>query len=319
VRILGAADLEAYLGELRRRRLSRSLVERAGRVLPSLFSHLSENAVRDLRAVSEAHLVSWSRALAQKKTRQGGPLSLTTQVLYLAAVRRFFAWMVKRRRILVDPAKGLVMTAPDSLPRLVLTEAQARRLMSAPGPVNPRWWAGAVERRNRALVETLYATGLRLSEIARLEVADLDLLEGTLLVRNGKGQRDRMVPVTGRAAVALDEYVRDARPLIARDHRQQALFLAWTGARLSPVTIGVIVRAKGEAAGIRQRISPHVLRHTCATHLLRGGADVRHVQELLGHRSIDSTVRYTRVAIRDLVAMIERAHPRERAWRRRRG
>jgi integrase/recombinase XerD len=252
-----------------------------------------------------------ARALAQQKTRLGGPLSLTTRVLYLAAVRRFFAWMTKPRRILVDPAKGLVMTAPDSLPRLVLTEAQARRFMSGPGPVNPRWWAG--------LVETLYATGLRLSEIARLDVGDLDLLEGILLVRNGKGQRDRMVLVTGHAAVALDEYVRDARPLIARDHRQQALFLARTGARLSSVSIGVIVRAKGEAAGIQKRISPHVLRHTCATRLLRGGADVRHVQELLGHRSIDSTVRYTRVAIRDLVAMIERTHPRERASRRRRG
>ena len=317
MRTLGAAELEAYLGELRSRRFSPSLIERAGQVLPRCLSHLRENGVRDLRAVSEVDLLGWARALARTKSRRGKCPSLATQVLYLAAVRRFFAWLTKRGKILLDPAVRLLVREPDRLPRPVLSEAQARRLVSAPARVNPRWWAPPVEKRDRAILELLYATGLRLSECARLDVADLDLFEGRLVVRDGKGHRDRVVPVTGRAALALDGYARDARPLLAREPREQALFLACSGARLERITIQRMVRLKAQAAGIRERVTPHVLRHCCATHLLRGGADVRYVQELLGHRSIDSTVRYTRVVIADLVAMLERAHPRERAWRRR--
>jgi integrase/recombinase XerD len=312
VRIRGDAEVEAFLAELRARRVSKSLLERTGHVLPRLLSHLRERKIHDLRAVTEADLVGWVNALARQTTRLGKPPSLTTQALYLRVVRSFFSWLLRRGRILQDPAKGLRPPKVDALPRVVLTEAQVRRLVCAPAPPNPRWWAKGVERRDRAILELLYGTGLRLAECARLDVSDLDLLERRLFVRNGKGHRDRVVPVPGRAAVAMDGYLGDVRPAFLRELREQALFLAWTGARLSPVTIRVIVRARARAAGIQGPVSPHVLRHSCATHLLRGGADVRHVQELLGHRSIESTVRYTRVAIRDLHAMIETAHPRER-------
>ncbi len=311
------AEVAAFLAELRARRLSTSLLDRAERVLLCLLSHLGEKR-RDLGAVTEADLASWARMLSRQTTHYGRQPTLTTQALYLAVVRRFFAWLSRQGRILQDPAKELKLPRPDSLPRVVLTETQARRLVSAPAAVNPRWWAEGVEKRDHAILELLYGTGLRLGECARLDVSDLSLLERRLFVRDGKGHRDRVVPVTGRTLVALDSYSRDVRPLFAREPREQALFLSWTGARLSPITIRVIVRAKARAAGIGPSVSPHVLRHSCATHLLRGGADLRYVQELLGHRSIETTTRYTRVAIADLAAVIARAHPRERAWARRR-
>jgi len=149
-------------------------------------------------------------------------------------------------------------------------------------------------------------------------VLDVNLLHGTLWVLNGKGRKDRIVPITGVAAVAIDTYLRVARPCFLRDARQGGLFLTSSGKRLSTVAIDQLIRKHAKAAAIPHVVSAHTLRHACATHLLQGGADVRHVQELLGHRSIHTTARYTRVVLKDLRRVLEKAHPRERTWRRRR-
>jgi site-specific recombinase XerD len=131
-------------------------------------------------------------------------------------------------------------------------------------------------------------------------------------------QKDRVVPIPARALLALDVYLRDARPAFVQDRRMPALFTSWRGERLKPVTLAAVLKRRAQAARLPFSLSPHVLRHTCATHLLRGGADVRHVQELLGHARIESTARYTRVAPSDLAKLLERSHPRERDWSRRR-
>ena len=228
MRIRADAEVEAFLTELRARRVSTSLLDRTERVLPRLLSHLREEGRRSLSAVTEADLASWARVLSRQTTRYGKNPTLTTQALYLAVVRRFFAWLFRQGRTLQDPAKELKLPRPDSLPRVVLTETQARRLMSAPAAVNPRWWAEAVEKRDHAILELLYGTGLRLGECARLDVSDLNLLERRLFVRDGKGHRDRVVPVTGRTLVALDSYSRDVRPLFTREPRERGLF-SWRG------------------------------------------------------------------------------------------
>jgi integrase/recombinase XerD len=170
-----------------------------------------------------------------------------------------------------------------------------------------------IGKRDRAVLELLYGTGLRVGEASRLDVPDLDLREGVLLVRNGKGRKDRVVPVPGRAAAALDVYLLEARPDLARLY-DPALFLSTFGVRLGAPGMRLMIKKHGRAIGAR--LTPHTLRHTCATHLLRGGADIRHVQELLGHRSLATTALYTRVAIADLRAVIARSHPRESDWRR---
>ena len=169
--------------------------------------------------------------------------------------------------------------------------------------------------RDRAILETLYGTGIRVGEAARADVSDLDVREGVLLVRSRKGRKDRIVPVQGRAAVALGTYLAEACPELLK-RPDAALFVSRHGARLSIVGRRAAVRRHGEAIGLR--ISPHTLRHTCATHLLRGRADIRHVQELLGHRSLTTTALYARVVVDDLREVLERTHPRRSAARARR-
>jgi integrase/recombinase XerD len=313
---MGAA-LDAYLAELERRRYSSSLLARARHVLPRFFSHLRERGVSDLRAVTEAHVEGHARLYAQRKTRYGRPPTLTTRALNLSMLRRFFAFLERRRWILLDPARQITLPRPDTLPRVVLSQSQAQRLMGIAYRFNGRWWWPHVETRDHAILELLYGTGIRLGECVRLDVADVDLLEEQLLVRNGKGRKDRVVPIPHRALLALDAYLRDARPAFLKDPREAALFVTWEGKRLTPITLRVMVQRRARAAKLPLVVSPHVLRHSCATHLLRGGADVRHVQEILGHAEIDSTMRYTRVAVADLAQVLERSHPREREWARR--
>jgi integrase/recombinase XerD len=301
----GAADLGAllrsYVEDLRVRRYSVSSIEKAHFELPRLIHHLEENGVRAARNVTEEHLAAYARHLERHRTRRGTPLAPASRASALGTMRRFFAFLASRGHLLHDPAQAIPLPRRTRLPRGILTESQARRLVAAPFP------GSRIGKRDRAILETLYGTGIRLGEAVRADVSDLDLREGVLLVRSGKGKKDRVVPVEGRAAVALGIYLTDARPELLK-HMDAALFLSRHGGRLSMVGLHAMVKRHGQAIGVH--VSPHVLRHTCATHLLRGGADIRHVQELLGHRSLATTALYTRVAIEDLRQVLARAHPR---------
>lgn len=165
--------------------------------------------------------------------------------------------------------------------------------------------------RNRAILEMLYGTGVRLSECCRIDLTDVDLGQGLLLVRDGKGRKDRVVPLAGRAAFMLDNYLREARPELMQSPRENALFLNRYGTRIGKTMIDYVVHRSAKAAGIKGAVSPHILRHSFATHLLQRGAHLREVQELLGHKSLESTAVYTRVFINDLRAVLDRAHPRK--------
>jgi len=294
------------------RRYSASVARQARRVLPRFFRFLRARKVRDLRAATEADIVAYARQLQKDKGPTGTLLAAETQRAYLMQVRRLFAFLERRGAILQNPSLDLAMPRVEKLPRVVLTQAQVRELVAAPSAATP------TGKRNRAILELLYGTGIRVTECARLETRDVDLARGTLFIRLGKGKKDRIVPVMGRAAAALDLYLREARPQLVRDTTQQAVFLSKTGGgALSPGAIELLVRESAKAAGIPVRVSPHALRHSFATHLIQGGADVRHVQELLGHSSLSSTAIYTRVAPMDLQSVIRKSHPRERIWRRR--
>ncbi|HYU38392.1 MAG TPA: tyrosine-type recombinase/integrase, partial [Acidimicrobiia bacterium] len=168
----------------------------------------------------------------------------------------------------------------------------------------------------RAIVETLYATGVRISELVGLDRRDVDLEDGLVRVL-GKGGKERIVPVGRSARDALSLYLDQARPELVRDRRRargdaEAVFLNARGGRLSRQSCWKIVRTAGERAGLGGRLSPHVLRHSCATHMLDRGADIRVVQELLGHASLSTTQVYTKVSPERLRAVYEAAHPRAR-------
>jgi integrase/recombinase XerD len=302
--------LEAHVQDLRVRRFSRTVENHARLVLPRLFAHLGKQGVRDVRAVTAAHVTSYARSLLRYTTRYGRPLALASRVSFLRAVKRFFAFLAKRRIVLSDPARELTLPNVQRLPRVVLSEAAVARLVAAPAADT------VIGKRDRAILEVFYGTGIRLGECQRLDLVDYDPAQKTLWIRNGKGKKDRVVPVPTRAASALDLYLSDARPEQLRHGRETALFLSKSGARLSKDLITLMIRKHARAAGIGVPISAHALRHSCATHLLKGGADIRHIQKLLGHSQLASTAIYTQVEISDLRQVLKRSHPREQRRRR---
>jgi len=305
--------LAAYLHELRVRNYGLSSREQAAHVLPRFFAFVSERRVGDVRAVTEEHALAWAKHLQTRTNRHGDPLSPHTRRSYLVLLQRFFRFLDRRGLILANPMLDVAMPQVSKLPRVVLSRSQALRLIETPSSFTP------VGKRDRALIELLYGTGLRVSECARLELRDVDLGKGTLFVRQGKGKKDRVVPFAGQAAAALDLYLREGRPAFTKSAREQALFLSSTsGKAMGSGTIQLVVREHARAAGLKVPVTPHILRHTYATHLIQGGADVRHVQKLLGHSCLQSTTIYTRVFPKDLAKMVEKAHPRERPYNRRR-
>jgi integrase/recombinase XerD len=306
----GAAEVlfRAHIEDLRVRGLAEASMGAARYVVPRLLSHLMEQGVHDLRTVKEEHVIAFARELATRPTKRGGAIALSTQRTYLGAVRRFFCFLVREEVLLEEPSRGLVLPRTERLPRLIPSESQVARLMAAP-PADT-----ALGLRDRAILELLYGTGLRLSECSRLDLMDVDLAAMTLLVRNGKGKKDRLLPIPARAGEALDAYLRRARSLLSRDPRERALFLSRDATRLTRTAIQLAVKWHGIGAGL-PALSPHALRHACGTHLVRGGADLRHVQELLGHERIQTTAIYTSLDLSDLRTALEKCHPRERGLR----
>ena len=228
----------------------------------------------------------------------------------LVAVRSFHRFCVEEGFLAADPSEEVgAPRVPEGIPK-ALTEAEVESLLNAVIGDTPR------AMRDRAIVETLYATGVRISELVGLDRRDVDLDDGLLRVM-GKGSKERIVPVGRTARDALGLYLARARPELVRSDRRsrgdgEAVFLNARGGRLSRQSCWKIVRTTGERAGLVGRLSPHVLRHSCATHMLDRGADIRVVQELLGHASLSTTQVYTKVSPERLRAVYEAAHPRAR-------
>jgi len=303
--------LEGLIAHLNARWYSKALVKHMRTMMRRFFAYLRTQRVRDLRAVTEAHVEGFARHIATvKSAATGRHYTVSTQRTQLYVVRRFFAYLERQRVIMTDPSLNLPVPSWKKLPSAVPNRRQIERLIGVPDT------STVFGKRDRAILEVLYGAAIRVGECERLDVKDLDLAHGRLFIRTGKGRKDRVVPVVGRAAAALDEYLRASRPVLVTDPSEPALFLARRGRRYDVKHIQALVRNNAKAAGLDIRVTPHTLRHGCATHLLQGGADVRHVQKLLGHSSIESTAVYTKVAATDLSAAVSRAHPRERQWKR---
>ena len=302
----------AFVEDLKARWYSASLLKHARIMLARFFVHLRKKRLRDIRSVTEAVVFAYARELGSVKSAVTGKLySHSTQRTHLYLVQRLFRFLLRRGVVLQDPSLNPVLPSWTRLPKAVLNQRHAERLMTNPDPFTSRG------RRDRAILELLYGTAVRVGECERLDLKDVDLARGLVMVRSGKGRKDRVVPIVGRAAAAVDLYLREARARMLKDPREQALFLSNRGQRLNVHRIQDLVRGNAKAAGLDIRVTPHTLRHGCATHLLQGGADVRHVQKLLGHASVQTTAVYTHVVPGDLARAVERSHPRERLWKNR--
>lgn len=246
-------------------------------------------------------------AAPEEPAAAGGRLSTSTQHARLSALRSFFGFLAREGKLLVDPAASLVLPKKRrSLPRSLLTPKEALKLVESIETKTP------MGHRDRSVVEVLYATGIRNAELRGLTLADFDAEAGTLFVRAGKGGKDRVLPLGPVVTAIVSDYVQLARPKLAKRSGVTSLFVSNHGWPLWPASIVRIVDLAARRAGLQKTVRPHRLRHACATHMLQGGADVRHIQRLLGHSSLSTTEVYTRVEIGDLKAVHKRFHPRER-------
>ena len=287
--------LESFVDHLGfERGLSARTLEAYGRDLARFLAFLSESGVSEPTAVEAGHLRDYTFRL--KDDGLAPPSIRRAQ----STLRTYFAFLVGEGIVEHDPTERL--ESPRTWRRLpdVLTRDEAARLVEAPSPDDPLFW------RDRAMLEVLYGSGLRVTELVELPRTGVDLDEGLLLVF-GKGAKERIVPLGGPAARTLDRYLRDVRPELERGRGKGRVFLTVRGRPVSRQTVWSLVRTSARAVGIERSVSPHTLRHTFATHLLEGGADLASVQELLGHADIATTQIYTHVD-RTYLAEVHRTH-----------
>jgi integrase/recombinase XerD len=222
----------------------------------------------------------------------------------LATLRRYFRWARRCGRIQTDPCLDIVSAKQPSRMPKTLSEAQVEALLKAPPVHTDRGL------RDRAMVELLYATGLRVSELVNVGVLDLSLSDGVVRVIQGKGGKDRLVPLGAEAAHWLDRYIKESRPTLLGPRTSAALFVTSRAQAMTRQSFWLIIKKYAVIAGVRAPLSPHVLRHAFATHLLNHGADLRVVQLLLGHADISTTQIYTHVARERLKSLHAQHHPR---------
>lgn len=296
---------DLYLESLGARNYSEET--RAGRQ-NALNHFLAWAAERDLTKAGEITrpvLESYQRWL-WKLVRPGGRrLGWSTQRNRLGVLRDWFRWLTRQNVLLHNPASELELPRPEKrLPKGALTLAQMGALLALPNVADP------LGIRDRAMLEVFYSTGLRRFELCRLDLADYQAERRTLTVRRGKGHKDRVVPIGARAIAWVERYLREVRPRLCLDTRETAMFLTGYGGPFNPDVVSRMVRDWLESLGLKG--SCHLLRHTCATHMLEGGADIRFIQQLLGHAKLDTTAIYAEVSILQLQEVHRRCHPSAR-------
>jgi integrase/recombinase XerD len=302
-----AREAERYLDHLTvERGLSTHTLAAYRRDLRRYVAFLSKRDVARADAVEESAVRSFVASLsASTHGPEGRPYRATSVARALSAVRSFHRFLVREGVTDRDPAAAVVQPRlPRSLPHPIPVE-EIRRLLDAPDPATP----GGL--RDRAILELLYGSGLRISELTGLDVDDLELDAGSVRVL-GKGGKEREVPLGSYAREAVDAYLTRGRPALASAATRGALFLNARGGRLSRQSCARLLGRYVRLAGIERRVTLHSLRHSFATHLLEGGADVRVVQELLGHASVATTQIYTLVTSQHLRDVYDRSHPRAR-------
>jgi len=296
--------VDDYLGWMLMTNHSEKTVEFREEVFGYLIGWCEERGVRNACDVTKPLLERYQRHLYHLKKRDGNPLSFRTQYARLVPVKSLFKWLCRCNRLLFDPASGIELPKWDKrLPRHVLTASEAESVLDQANA------ATSLGLRDRALLETLYSTGMRRAELTNLRLYDIDRERGTIMVRQGKGKKDRMLPIGERALAWIEKYLAESRPLLASPPDDGRLWLNAIGEPLIPSGVGEIVRNYVTAADIGKLGSCHMFRHTCATLMLEGGADIRYIQAMLGHASLETTEIYTQVSIRKLKEIHRATHP----------
>lgn len=294
------AHVDGFLSHLAvERGYSKNTLEAYSRDLVRFLDYLDKEGIQSWEQVHPGHIQLYIVELSKSGV---SPRSI---VRYLAAVRSLFRYLLREKVVSKNPTAIIPSPrSPRPLPK-AMSRAEVEALLRAVEGNSP----SAI--RDKALVELLYGTGIRVSELVGLNLDGVNMITGTLLVR-GKGDKERIVPMGEYAIEALEHYIKTARPRLCKGRSTKALFLNRSGKRMSRQSVWKMLKACATKAGIPRAISPHMLRHSFATHMLEGGADLRAIQELLGHSDISTTQVYTHVARSRLKEIHKRYHPRGR-------
>lgn len=255
--------------------------------------------------VTKPILERYQRYLYYYRKKDGGPLSFVTQGGQLASIRSWFKWLTRQNHLLYNPASEIELPKVGRrLPKNILTKSEAEQVINQPNTLTPE---GV---RDRAILETFYSTGMRRMELIHLRLYDIDSDRGTVLIEQGKGRKDRVIPIGDRALHWIARYVNEVRPiLLVGDSGGDTLFLENSGRPFRRNAITWMVGGYVKQADIGKKGSCHLFRHTMATLMLEGGADVRYIQAMLGHVKLETTMIYTQVSIRQLKRVHELTHP----------
>ena len=303
-----AALLEKHLEDLAVRNYSEYTVKNRRVHIGFFLDWCNERGITEPVEVTRTVLESYQRHVFHYRKKNGEPLSFTGQHDRLVPLRVWFRWMARQHHILHNPASELELPRLGMrLPKAVLTAEEAEQVIEQTSLAVEQ--GDPLGLRDRAILETLYSTGMRRLELVNLKLWDLDLERATVTIRQGKGKKDRIIPLGDRAAAWVRKYLDESRPHLATEPDDQIVFLSNAGEPFSLDYLTEMVRGYVEAADLGKRGACHLFRHTMATLMLEGGADTRFIQAMLGHADLKTTQIYTHVAIRQLQEIHRATHP----------
>lgn len=263
-----------------------------------------QRGVRNVNAIGRQTILDYQRHLFHYRKKRGGALANGTQRQWLTAVVSFMAWLTRQGIIPFNPAAELEMPRTEHrLPKAILSHSEVERVLRVPDVTRP------FGLRDRAILEVFYSTGIRRGELCHLNLNDIDFERGVLRVEQGKGRKDRYVPIGARALNWVERYLTHARPRLGRISDPVALFLGTTGRRVHPGRLAAHVHQLIVRARLGKTGSCHLFRHAFATVLLENGCDIRHIQSMMGHAKLETTAIYIHLNMRDLKAAHEKYHP----------
>ena len=298
------ADYLQYLQALGR---SQRTIQNARYELRYFYRYLEQEKIYEIESLTQEVLADYQEDLAFSLTAKGKLLTLCTQIQRLGVVKGFTRFLKLKDYLLHDPGESLDLPRkPQRLPKVILNEQEMQKLLNSPDMRTNRGF------RNRIILEILYDTAVRRAELGHIKLQDLDLESGFIHIRSGKGNKDRVVPLSKRVCDLVQNYILMVRPQFLGSKESDYLILNRFGQNMDGRGIWSVVKRCVKESGLRKEITTHTFRHTCVTHMLRNGAPIRHLQEMLGHESLESTQVYTRVTINDLKEVHAKYHPSEK-------
>lgn len=298
---------DEFAKSLKVRNLTDRTIEGVRWRLGKFFSYLETCGITHIDQITKEAVAAYQIELYQCINKKGAPNTVSYQNNMLSAVKQFMRFLHERDYTVSDPTRDIrYAKQPKRLPRCVMTPSEARKIIHAPDTKT------VIGYRDRTILEVMYISGIRKEEVNNLTLNDIDYHDGFLRIIEGKGKKNRIVPIGKIACRYLENYIKSVRPELIKDPYNNHLFLSLRGGRLSKNMVWEMVKKYAKKARIRKNAHPHTFRHSCATLMLKNKADLRTIQKLLGYTSITSTQVYTHLSIADLKEVHKKCHPREK-------